>query len=279
MHKIFTLAVIALATINIGIIRSNDINLDQPIIIKACDLDGCIQKKVEWYKHLYRVIRVLPFKIIVSELYQNSRIIKDMFLYGLYDHEGHKFVSHDTYIKYFANKSDTLKPYYKPILQAIAQGEPMIETIKQLQQEQKNGNPVFIWTNRGPEGLDACLEYVNTKLHELGIEQFIPDGRFTVGNEGSHTSPFAKPSPEYYKKALEYAHEVLANKGFNVNSIARVDFIDDKKENLTAFMQWGSTVPHIRTVAIHHNQIDEQFPNIYTAACDKAVANTIHKVC
>lgn len=249
-------------------IKPTSLEMNKPIEIIATDWDGCCTPNIHPARQFARVLRILPAKAIVMGTAQNLGTIKDMALYGLYDEQGNKLVSYDSYVKYFIHKSQSLKPYELPIIKALSQGPPMCDTIKVLQEEQKQGKLVFVWTNRGTD-LNASLNHVNEKLGELGKPTFEPDGCFVVGKTGDDASPVGKRNPEYFTKAFNHLKKVLIQKGLNPDKIKRIDFIDDKPELLAVFDAWTKNLPKtIQSRAILHTQIDAEFPHLYAAACN-----------
>jgi len=230
------------------------------------DYDGIVAEDVPPFTQFKAALKTVPFEVTAKTLFWNlPTLVKACFVrlvYGnwFYDQAGNKLMGHDDHLRIFAKNYPGLEPYCSKIITALAPATPLYDTIAWIQQCQREGAKVVVWTNNDEPMYLAKKQYSDARLTAEGKEPLHVDGYFVIGSADAshapHISHVGKPDFEYYKKAFAYSQSIVGDTGDWEHY-----FIDDKLKNVVAPNEYAKQT-NINLTALHHPNFEQFTQNV-----------------
>lgn len=249
----------------IGAVQAAD-----PIKAIGSDFDDVITLSTSGLKYGWEVLKAIGWKNTgkgLKKLWEDkdARATADAaWKKKLYHRDGRKVIGAAGYVE--AIVRDVL-PFISTqdkanLLEIAWQVKPNVELIEFYQTLQKNGTPVYVWTDNDQAGYDKKLSILNAELIKMGKQPFIPNG-FQCAISSTLTDPgLNKEYAQYFKQA----YQALQNEHPELGTMPKILFIDDRAKyvknaqnaakteniNLDAFQYRGekSKLEQLRTMFV-----------------------------
>lgn len=203
-----------------------------PIKAIGSDFDDVITQSTSFPKYVWESGKAIGLKNTAKGL---KKIMTDKKAWEtvkaaagkkLYYPDGRKVIGAPNYVELIVQDAlPFLTEKEKAKLLEIAwQVKPNVELIEFYQTLQKNGIPVYVWTDNDQAGYDKKLGILNAELVKMGKQPFIPNG-FQCAISSTLTDPgLNKEYAQYFKQA----YQTLQNEHPELGATPKMLFLDDR---------------------------------------------------